>query len=159
MTDLLLAIYTRIDTPGRRKFIKYSLASVVSVLVTEIILFICYRFLKFSGGWAGFWASTLAAIPSYYLNRGWVWGKSGRSHLMKEVLPFWVMAFIGIGFSAVVSWAFESVARGHNRQPQPAGHNSRGCQRDCFRHPVDNQVHHLQQDLVRTPRRSVGARP
>ena len=44
-------------------------------------------------------ANVSATIPSYYLNRKWVWGKSGRSHLMKEIVPFWCMAAIGITVS------------------------------------------------------------
>jgi hypothetical protein len=37
----------------------------------------------------------------------WVWGKGGRSHLMKEIVPFWVMSAIGI----VVSIGGAAVAR------------------------------------------------
>ena len=41
----------------------------------------------------------MAGIPSYILNRRWVWGKSGRSHCWREILPFWVMSLTGIGFA------------------------------------------------------------
>ena len=43
----------------------------------------------------------MATFPSYWLNRQWAWGKNGRSHLVKEVLPFWVMAALGIAFSII----------------------------------------------------------
>ncbi len=43
----------------------------------------------------------VGAIPSYTLNRRWTWGKTGPSHLRKEVLPFVVMAVLGISFSMV----------------------------------------------------------
>ena len=58
-------------------------------------------------------ANAVATFPSYWLNRNWAWGKSGRSHLMKEVVPFWVMSAFGIAFSIVGA----SVARhlGHGR--------------------------------------------
>src|SRR5208282_2298690 len=46
-------------------------------------------------------ANGVATIPSYWLNRSWAWGKSGRSHLMKEVVPFWVMAAASIAFSVI----------------------------------------------------------
>ena len=46
-------------------------------------------------------ANAVATFPSYWLNRNWAWGKTGRSHLMKEVVPFWIMAASGIGFSIV----------------------------------------------------------
>jgi putative flippase GtrA len=111
MSYLVEAARRRIESPEKRKFIKYSMVSVVSVVVTEVVLFICYRFLHQSGGWSGFEASVIAAVPSYYLNRSWVWKKGGRSHFLKEVVPFWVMAFIGIGFSAWVSDLAEVFAR------------------------------------------------
>jgi putative flippase GtrA len=43
----------------------------------------------------------IAVIPSYYLNRMWAWGKRGRSHFRNEVIPYWVMAFLGIAFSLI----------------------------------------------------------
>ena len=47
-------------------------------------------------------------MPSYELNRKWAWGKSGPSHLWKEVVPFWALAFLGLAFS---EWAV--VVAGH----------------------------------------------
>ena len=32
-------------------------------------------------------ANVLATIPSYWLNRRWVWGKGGKSHFWREVGP------------------------------------------------------------------------
>ena len=46
--------------------------------------------------------TAIATIPSYYLNRIWAWGKTGRSHLMKEVVPFWVIAFLSLVLSTIV---------------------------------------------------------
>jgi putative flippase GtrA len=44
-------------------------------------------------------ANLVASVPAYYLNRTWSWGKSGRSHVFKEVVPFWTMTAIGITMS------------------------------------------------------------
>jgi putative flippase GtrA len=52
-------------------------------------------------------ANVTATIPSYYLNRKWVWGKGGRSHLVKEIVPFWTMSAIAI----VVSIGGAAVAK------------------------------------------------
>jgi putative flippase GtrA len=46
-------------------------------------------------------ANVCAAFPSYWLNRRWAWGKAGRSHVLKEVLPFWVMSAASIAFSMI----------------------------------------------------------
>jgi len=41
----------------------------------------------------------IGAVPAYYMSRAWVWGKRGKSHLKKEVLPFWVFTVAGLVMS------------------------------------------------------------
>ncbi len=48
-------------------------------------------------------ANLVASIPAYTLNRRWSWGKSGRSHVFKEVVPFWTMTVIGIALSILTA--------------------------------------------------------
>ena len=86
-------------SPGGKKMIKYTLVSVISVTVYEIGLFILYGLLHWDARMANVVACSVATVPSYYLNRTWAWGKSGKSHFWKEVAPFWVLAFIGLAFS------------------------------------------------------------
>jgi putative flippase GtrA len=87
--------------------LKYALASVISVIVTEGVLFLVFGIFRlFSAEVSNIVATGVAAVPSYYLNRNWAWGKSGRSHLLREVVPFWLLAFVGLGLSLVtVGWA------------------------------------------------------
>jgi putative flippase GtrA len=87
--------------PEGKKFVRYSMVSVVSVIVYEVLLFVFLGLLHWSAAVANFWAVSISAIPSYYLNRAWAWGKTGRSHLMKEVVPFWGMALLGLLLSTV----------------------------------------------------------
>ena len=56
-------------------------------------------------------ATLVATLPSYYLNRTWAWGKTGRSHLVREVIPFWVAAFASLVASTVAVGAAAHVAR------------------------------------------------
>jgi putative flippase GtrA len=51
--------------------------------------------------WATLSGNLVAVIPSYYWNRAWAWGKRGKSHFRREVVPYWSMAFLGIAFSQV----------------------------------------------------------
>ena len=86
-----------------RKFFRYSMVSVISVIVYEFLLFVTLGLLHWkTARSANLFAVSVSAIPSYYLNRAWAWGKRGRSHLMKEVVPFWAMALLGLVFS---TWA------------------------------------------------------
>ena len=96
--------------PEGKKFVRYSMVSVVSVVVYEILLFITLGLFHWSARSANLFAVCVSAIPSYYLNRAWAWGKTGRSHLMKEVVPFWAMALLGLVFSTVAVDAAKSFA-------------------------------------------------
>ena len=78
------------------------MVSVISTAVSTIVIVIVYGVAKL---WtevpSTIFGNAVATFPSYWLNRQWAWGKSGRSHFVKEVLPFWVMAALGIAFSII----------------------------------------------------------
>jgi putative flippase GtrA len=74
--------------------VRYSLVSVISVIASQIILFLAQ--FQWSARTSNIVAVCLSAVPSYQLNRAWAWGKTGRSHLMKEIVPFWGMCFLGL---------------------------------------------------------------
>jgi putative flippase GtrA len=58
-------------------------------------------------GWGGFKANTfaalVAAIPAYLLSRRWVWQTGGRHSLRGEILPFWVIALVGLVVSGLLA--------------------------------------------------------
>ena len=105
MFSLAAFARARIETPVVRKLIKYSAVSVIAVVITIGLQAFCYGVLKLGPFYSPLTASTVAAIPSYFLNRMWVWRKSGRSHMKREVLPFWIMFFIGL-FASLGASAF-----------------------------------------------------
>ena len=98
------SLLERARTPGGRKLVRYSLVSVVSVVFSQIILFVAQ--FQWSARTSNIVAVCLSAVPSYQLNRAWAWGKTGRSHLMKEIVPFWGMALLGLILSTwSADWA------------------------------------------------------
>jgi len=94
------SLLERSRTPAGRKMVRYSLVSVVSVIVSQVVLFVAQSF--WSARTSNIVAVCVSAVPSYYLNRAWAWGKTGKSHLMKEIVPFWGLAFLGLILS---TWA------------------------------------------------------
>jgi putative flippase GtrA len=46
-------------------------------------------------------AVCVATFPSYTLNRRWTWGVTGASDFRRQVLPFWVLAFVGLLLSTL----------------------------------------------------------
>ncbi|MGH9028686.1 MAG: GtrA family protein [Acidimicrobiales bacterium] len=85
------------DTPGGKKMFRYVAQSVATTLFSFAILGLVYGVLRL---WtevpSTVFANVVATIPSYFLNRNWVWGKGGRSHVLREVVPFWVASIAGI---------------------------------------------------------------
>jgi putative flippase GtrA len=90
----------KLDTPAGRRMVRYVTQSVLTTLFSFLVLGLVYGvFRLWSEVPSVIFANSVATVPSYYLNRNWVWRKSGRSHLRKEVIPFWVVSFIGIVLS------------------------------------------------------------
>lgn len=85
-----------------KKLIRFTAVSVVSTAVSVVVIAFVYGLKIIQGEVeATLVGNIIGAIPSYTLNRRWTWGKSGPSHLRKELLPFWIMAVLGIAFSMV----------------------------------------------------------
>ena len=80
-------------TPEGRKLVRYVLVSVVSALFAFTVLTVVYGLLQL---WTEVpsvvFSNIVATFFNYYLNRRWVWGKLGRSNLLKEIIPFWIMS-------------------------------------------------------------------
>jgi putative flippase GtrA len=84
-----------------RKILRYGTISVVSTVISLTGLFVFYRWVGLSPTWSNVVATCIATVPYYYLNRMWVFKKSGRSHITKEVLPFWTIAFVSLVLSTL----------------------------------------------------------
>ena len=49
----------------------------------------------------GYYTVTISTVPTYYLSRAWVWQKRGKSSIYAEIIPFWVMTFLGLLLSTL----------------------------------------------------------
>jgi putative flippase GtrA len=102
-------------SPGGVKLIRFALVSVISALTSLVILIVVFGVLRlWSEVYSTLFANILAGIPNYILNRKWVWGKSGRSHVWREIVPFWVMSIIGIVFALFVAALAHDFANSHH---------------------------------------------
>lgn len=86
-----LRTYLRSDM-GRRS-LRYVAMSGVAVVVSQAVLLITYGHLRWNELAAQTAAVVISTIPAYFMSRMWVWEKGGRSHLWKEVIPFWGISF------------------------------------------------------------------
>lgn len=108
------SLVARLRSPEGRKLWRYSLVSVISVGISTAVLVFCSGVLSLSAVVSNTIATVVATIPNYELNRRWAWGMSGRSHLWKEVVPFWVLGFASYGFSTIAVYYAEEFAK-HER--------------------------------------------
>jgi putative flippase GtrA len=104
----------KLRSPMGQKLFRYSMASVVAVIVSNVFLLLFVGVLNMGEVLASMLATSIAAVPSYEMNRRWAWGKTGKSHVMKEVVPFWGLALLGFAFSTVAVWVVGRYARDHH---------------------------------------------
>lgn len=101
-------LWQKRHTPEAKRVFRYAMVSVISTVISFAVLALVFGVLRLWGEVVStVVANVVATCPAYYLNRRWVWGKSGRSHLMKEIVPFWAMQTLGI----VVSIGGAALAR------------------------------------------------
>jgi len=109
MRAAIVRLWRFARTPEGLKLIKYTTVSAISALTSLFILTIVYGVLRlWSEVFSTLFSNVMAGFPSYFLNRRWVWRKVGRSHIWREIVPFWVMSLTGIGFALfTASWAHD----------------------------------------------------
>ncbi len=84
-------------SPKGKKLYRYVMGSVITTIVSFAVLTLIYGVFKWWGAVTStVIANVIATIPAYYLNRSWTWGKYGRSDVLREITPFWVLSIIGI---------------------------------------------------------------
>jgi putative flippase GtrA len=83
------------------KKIKFLLVSAIAVPFSQAVFFLCHKFIELDAELSNLIAVTAGCVPSYLLNRYWVWGKRGRNQFWREVFPFWALAVLGLILSTV----------------------------------------------------------
>ena len=95
------------------RFIRYSLVSVVAIVISQVTILVCAWVFGLSGIVANTIGAVAATPASYELNRKWAWGKSGKSHMWREVVPFWSLTLLGWLASTGTVEIADSMAKSH----------------------------------------------
>jgi putative flippase GtrA len=98
------------ETPARprparplgRIFSRYTIGSVVAAVVSESTLLLMYGLSLLGPRASSVAAWVTGAGVNYVLNRRWAWGRTGRAHPIRELLPYWAIAVVSMLISA---WA------------------------------------------------------
>lgn len=89
------------ERPLIQKWVKYAMTSVVGVVLGQSLIFLFAYVLDWPGGLANVTAVAISTGPTYYISRHWVWQKRSKSSVRAEVIPFWVMTFLGLLLSTI----------------------------------------------------------
>jgi putative flippase GtrA len=71
-----------------RRLSTYTAGSVVAAACSELALLVCYAGLDLAPAVSSTLAWVAGALPNYWLNRRWTWGRRGRPDLRREVVPY-----------------------------------------------------------------------
>ena len=94
-----------IVTPSRRdvlrKLIKYGSVSAISTATSLTILGVLVGLANFPAIWANVIATSIATVPSFELNRRWVWAQDGQRSLVRQAAPYFLLSFAGLVLSTL----------------------------------------------------------
>jgi putative flippase GtrA len=87
----IMGAKSRLKSATGKRFKRFILAAAVAVASSQITLTLCLGVFHVTAVRAGFIAWFAGATASYIMSR-WAWERKGRPHLLKETLPFWIIA-------------------------------------------------------------------
>lgn len=86
------------------KLVRFGAVSAFNVIFGQVLLYAAQVVVGMEPVVANVAAVAVGTVPAYILSRYWVWNKRGKNHWMREVLPFWVLTFIGFSLSTAAVW-------------------------------------------------------
>jgi putative flippase GtrA len=90
-TRIGAAIERRLHTTVGKRFSRFILVAVGAVIASQVTLAVCLGPIGWTAGRSALTAWLAGAVVSYVLSR-WAWERKGRPNLLKETLPFCIVA-------------------------------------------------------------------
>jgi putative flippase GtrA len=90
--------------PGRvtlRRLARYTGVSAISTSTSLCVLFVLVGVVGLPATWSNVVATAVGTVPSFELNRRWVWHGQGRRSLLGQIIPFTTLSFTGLLVSTV----------------------------------------------------------
>lgn len=92
-----------------RKKLRYVYVSLFTAPIGQVLLFLFYEVGKLNPLLSNVLAVTISTTPNYLLNRFWVWRKKSVTNIRNEILPYWMLAFSGLGISTILVYFADSI--------------------------------------------------
>jgi putative flippase GtrA len=92
------------------QWLRYGTVSLIATATSLSVLGVLVSSTAIPAAVANVIATAVGTIPSFELNRRWVWRRTGRRSLRAELVPFWILSFAGLALStlavsAAAAWA------------------------------------------------------
>ena len=99
------ALQRRLQTSVGKRFSRFILVAAGAVIASQITLTVCLGPVGWTAGRSAVAAWLAGAAVSYVLSR-WAWERKGKPNLLKETLPFWIVAVgTAIVLTLTTKWA------------------------------------------------------
>jgi putative flippase GtrA len=95
------------------QLLRYATVSAISTAVGLSVLAVLVGVAGMSAGWANVIATGLGTLPSFELNRRWVWRRADRS-ILRQAVPFVALAFVELLASTLAVHSAAAWADGHH---------------------------------------------
>ena len=92
-----------------RKKLRYVYVSLFTAPIGQVLLFLFYEVGKLNPLLSNVLAVTISTTPNYLLNRFWVWRKRSVTNIRNEIVPYWMLAFSGLGISTIFVYLADSI--------------------------------------------------
>ncbi|HEX9315102.1 MAG TPA: GtrA family protein, partial [Actinomycetota bacterium] len=83
------------------KLIRFAAVSAVSTLTALTLLGLLVGLAGAPAGWSNAFATAVATVPSFELNRRWVWGAQASRSLVRQAAPLFALSMSGLVLSTL----------------------------------------------------------
>jgi len=95
-----------------RRVLRYGTGSIVATVCSQATFLILYGPVHASTTASSTLAWLAGAIPNYWLNRSWTWGRRGRPSLTRELLPYAGIILGTLGLAIIATAAVAAALDG-----------------------------------------------
>jgi putative flippase GtrA len=81
--------------------VRYGAVSAIATTTSLLVLGALVGTRTTTAGWANVIATAVGTVPSFELNRRWVWGRGGARSVRSELVPFVALSFAGLALSTL----------------------------------------------------------
>jgi putative flippase GtrA len=97
------------------RLVRYAAVSAVATVTSLTVLGLTVGVLGLAAVWSNVIATAIGTVPSFELNRRWVWTPTGGRRWLGQVIPFCALAFAGLVISTVAVGIASSHTTGWSR--------------------------------------------